>query len=247
MPPRGWPSGAGCEIVTSAIEAEKLQIGLDRPEFWALLRSLGAPHEVVENFPKLLAAERDWMAPIDPGIVRTVADGELFAAGDRQWRLIQTAGHAVGHLSLHDETTGVLVAGDHLLPRITPNPIVQVDGEDPSGRRRSLIDYIESFERFDGLWADAVMPGHGPAFSDVPALLAFMRRHHVERAEKLLDMVRNRPAATPHDLSLQLFPGLDGFGVLLGISEVIGHLDLLVADGRLTEARDEGLARFDLS
>ena len=138
---------AGCEILASAVEAERLQFGLDRPEFWALLRQLGAPDDVVDNFPALLAAERDWMGVIDPSIVRIVADGAEIEAGSQRWRLIQTSGHAVGHLSLHDEASGTLVAGDHLLPRITPNPIIQVDTSDPRGRRRSLIDYLESFER----------------------------------------------------------------------------------------------------
>ena len=90
---------AGCEILASAVEAERLQFGLDRPEFWALLRQLGAPDDVVDNFPALLAAERDWMGVIDPSIVRIVADGAEIEAGSQRWRLIQTSGHAVGHLS----------------------------------------------------------------------------------------------------------------------------------------------------
>jgi glyoxylase-like metal-dependent hydrolase (beta-lactamase superfamily II) len=164
-----------------------------------------------------------------------VGDDERLDIGGLQASAIITPGHAAGHLSLWMAGSGVLVSGDHLLPRITPNPLIEPDADDPLGRRRSLVEYLDSLERFIALDPPSVLPGHGEAFTDVAALAASMRAHHVTRATEIGAVVGELGRPTAYDLTRRIFPHLEGFAVMLGISEVVGHLDLLLADGRVSE------------
>ncbi len=64
---------------------------------------------------------------------RFVADGERLPIAGRDVRAIWTPGHTPGHLCLHDAAAGVLLTGDHLLPRITPNiSVLQRPGRGPA-------------------------------------------------------------------------------------------------------------------
>ena len=166
-----------------------------------------------------------------------VADGELLSLGNRLFNAHVTPGHATGHLSLFEAETGVLVSGDHLLPHINPNPVLEPDSVTVE-RRRSLVEYLESLDRFVALDPTVILPGHGPAFHDVGALVANMRIHHDRRAERVLELVRELGEPTPFDLATAMFPSLEGFGVMLGVSEAVGHLDLLVDDGVVLEHDD---------
>lgn len=233
---------SGARILCGAAERPKLLSSYDRPRFQDLLAALGIPDEVRESWPELYAGMRELIDSPDEAVLDDVDDGELLTLGDRILTAHVTPGHATGHLSLFEAETGMLLSGDHLLPRITPNPVLEPDA-DTGERRRSLVEYLDSLDRFVALDPSVVLPGHGPAFHDVGALVASMRIHHERRAERVLDLVRELGEPTPYDLATAMFPNLEGFGVMLGVSEAIGHLDLLVDGGVVVEGDDTGTAR----
>jgi len=153
------------------------------------------------------------------------------SVGGRLFTAHITAGHSSGHLSLHHGDT--LVSGDHLLAHITPNPFIEAD-DTPLGRRRSLVEYLESLARFEALDPTLVLPGHGPAFRDVPQLANTLRAHHDKRAGEILQLIRATPGSTIHELAQAYFRGLESYHVVLGISEIAGHVDLLLDRGQVT-------------
>src|SRR5690606_33626522 len=144
---------------------------------------------------------------------------------------IVTPGHAAGHLSLWEPEESRLLSGDHLLPAITPNPLVELDDQSDLLRRRSLVEYLDSLARFETLDPGAVLPGHGPAFTSVPMLVAATRAHHERRAGEILGHVAVLGEPTAYELSRVVFPHIEGFEILLSISEILGHVDLLVDEG----------------
>ncbi len=233
---------SGARILCGAAERPKLLSSYDRPGYQELLAALGIPDEVREAWPELYAGMRVMIDSPDDEVIDDVHDGDVLDLGGRRFAAHVTPGHATGHLSLHDAESGVLLSGDHLLPRITPNPVLEPDAE-TGGRRRSLVEYLESLDRFVALDPAIVLPGHGPAFHDVGALVASMRGHHDRRADRVLDLVRELGEPTPYDLAIAMFPNLEGFGVMLGVSEAVGHLDLLVDDGAVVEGDDTTGAR----
>jgi len=167
--------------------------------------------------------------PADPSMIEPVDDHASLDAGGRRYDVHVTPGHAAGHVSLFDGNT--LISGDHLLPRISPNPFLELaEGELPD-RRPSLLEYLASLDRFTALDPASILPGHGEPFTDINTWTERVRAHHAQRARTILDAVRARPAASAYQLTERIFPNLDGFTIVLGISEIVGHLDLLHHDG----------------
>ncbi|MGH8998197.1 MAG: MBL fold metallo-hydrolase [Acidimicrobiia bacterium] len=238
----GWVAErSAARVVCGAAERVKV-LGRKIPGYMPLLAGLGMPADLIERFPTLRESTVDHIVYPTPEALTSCGDGDVLAAGGRDWTVVETPGHAAGHLSLWDPGARVLLSGDHLLPHITPNPALEAD-DAPGGRRRSLIEYLDSLPRFAALDPAVVLPGHGPAFTDVDQLIANLRRHHEERSVKVAALVAEMGSPTPYDVAMRLFPTLTGFSVMLGVSEAVGHLDLLVAEGRLRQV-DEHPFRF---
>jgi glyoxylase-like metal-dependent hydrolase (beta-lactamase superfamily II) len=228
----GWlAANSDAVVVAGRAEAPKLLGRLDRTRLRDLVTLLGIPEEVRDTFSGFYDAVRDLTHPIDPDRLVLLDDGDTLDAGDRTWHAHVTPGHAVGHLSLYDPTDRTLLSGDHLLACITPNPVLEPDPGTPHGRRRSLVEYLESLDRFCRLDPLSILPGHGPRFTEVATLATAMRAHHLERADDILRAVHAAGEPTPFDLVADIFPDINGFSIMLGISEIVGHLDLLEADG----------------
>jgi glyoxylase-like metal-dependent hydrolase (beta-lactamase superfamily II) len=228
----GWiAANSDAAVVAGRAEAPKLLGGMDRTRLGGLIADLGIPDGTRETFGLFYDGVRDLTHPIDPGRLVLLDDGDTLIAGDRTWQAHVTPGHAVGHLSLYDPTDRTLLSGDHLLACITPNPVLEPDLDNPGGRRQSLVEYIDSLERFCRMDPMSVLPGHGPAFTDVPTLARETLTHHRSRADEILQIVATAGQPTPFDLVGHLFPQLTGFSIMLGISEIVGHLDLLELDG----------------
>lgn len=236
----GWlAEQAGASIITGRAELPKLLETRDRDQLYRLIRTFGIPDDDLAAFPTFYAAVKEWIHDIDPVTVSPVDDGETLELGGRIFDAIVTPGHAAGHLSLWDPVDSVLFSGDHLLPSITPNPLVELDEDSDLLRRRSLVEYLASLDRFVALRPNVVLPGHGPAFSDVAGLVERTRAHHENRAEDLVRHVADLGEPTAYELSRAMFPHIDGFEVMLSISEVLGHIDLLIERGAITQSGDE--------
>lgn len=230
----GWlAEQADAPIYAGRAELPKLLENRDRDLLYELIGSFGIPDDLLGVFPTFYGAVREWLHDIDESRVVPVDDGEILSLGGRRLEAIVTPGHAAGHLSLWDPVASRLASGDHLLATITPNPLVELDDQSDLLRRRSLIEYLDSLARFEALDPDVVLPGHGPAFTSVATLVAATRVHHERRADEILAHVVRLGEPTAYELSRVVFPHIDGFEILLSISEILGHVDLLVADGDL--------------
>ena len=86
---------------------------------------------------------------------RELRDGDLADVPGWRLRAVHTPGHTPGHLCFADELTRRLFAGDHILPRITPN-ISLMWGE----HNQPLADYLASLAKMRGLDVDEVLPAH---------------------------------------------------------------------------------------
>lgn len=229
----GWLADlADAVVVCGRPEWPKLGGTVDRTPMAALVARLGIPDEMREIFRVFYEGVRDLSHPIDEDRVVLLDDGDSIDAGGRRWQGHVTPGHSVGHLSLFEPDARVLLSGDHLLACITPNPVLEPD-DGPDGRRRSLVEYLASLDRFVRLDPVLVLPGHGPRFRDVPMLTRSMRHHHEDRCQEIFDLLDGQGELTPYELAGTLFPHIQDFSVMLAVSEVVGHLDLLENGGRV--------------
>ena len=226
---------AGARVRMHAPEADaarRLWFGgrarVDEAVRW--FRDNGMPEVVLDGMAQawLGAGERvDRIARIEE-----VADGAALRVAGREFTLIWTPGHTDFHAVLYDRRERVLVAGDHVLPKITPNI-----GLYPWGRDDPLADFLVSLERVAGLDVRRVLPAHGDPFEDLRGRAAAIIAHHRAR----LDAVRDVLAAGPCDayrVARALFPKLGS-----AHEERFAHAETL-AHLRYLERRNE-VARID--
>jgi glyoxylase-like metal-dependent hydrolase (beta-lactamase superfamily II) len=143
--------------------------------------------------------------------------------------------HSAGHVCLG--ANGRLITGDVLLEEISPNPTFEFtrNGE----RIRTLPLLLRSLRRLLALNPAEIFPGHGEPFGPGAPRIRAMLEHHVQRRERIAALLTDRPQRA-FDLARSLFPDADPFNRFLSLSEVLGHLDLLVADGRALEVVADG-------
>ena len=130
------------------------------------------------------------------------------------------------------EADRTVLAGDCVLKRITPNPILSPDPIDASRRFRSLAEYLVSLARLRSLSPTLVYGGHGDPVEDYDELFNRYLRAVNERQSEVISLIP-KPGATAWDVSLQLFPGAGDVHRFLAVSETVAHLDLAHSENKL--------------
>ncbi|WP_156896707.1 MBL fold metallo-hydrolase [Desulfovirgula thermocuniculi] len=176
-----------------------------------------------------------------------LADGDEIHFAGGTLRVLHLPGHATGHLCFYDPGGRTLLAGDFLLPHITPNPLLEPDPGHPARRAPSLRQYLQSLERVESLEVERVLPGHGQEMSGCRQFVVLGREHHRARLQAVLEALEGNGRLTAFELTLKLFPNLKGFEVLLGLSEVMAHLDYLEESGKVGVLEDGGVAKYFLA
>jgi glyoxylase-like metal-dependent hydrolase (beta-lactamase superfamily II) len=173
--------------------------------------------------------------------IRYAASPELLREGDvlDGWRVLDLPGHSDGHIGL--ERDGVLVAGDHLLPNISPTV-----GRYADGRPDPLGDYLASLERTADLAPDLALPGHGEPIEDPRGRARELIEHHRARLQATTAALGDSPR-TAYEVSLVLFPAdLEPSGRRFAVAETLAHLERLAAEGAAGE-EPEGWRRLNPS
>jgi len=159
----------------------------------------------------------------DDGIV-LLEDGDLLPMTGRAVRAVWTPGHTPGHLCLHDAEAGILLTGDHLLPRITPNVAVL-----PTSTGDPLGAYLTSLDRTAAFDADEALPAHEWRFRGLKARAGEVLDHHAKRDAEILRAVDrlDEPTAWHIAASLTWSRGWDSLHGLLrrmALAETLAHL-----------------------
>ncbi|PTA66532.1 MBL fold metallo-hydrolase [Deinococcus arcticus] len=150
-------------------------------------------------------------------------EGQEVALSGEPWEVLWLPGHADGHLGLWNEAQGTLIAGDAILPRISPNVgLYAYTRPDPLG------DYLQTLGKLEALNpARAVVGHHGPVMTGVQARARELRAHHHERLDFLGAQAAQAPG-TAYALSLAMFPrDLNISGRRFALAETLAHLEHL--------------------
>jgi glyoxylase-like metal-dependent hydrolase (beta-lactamase superfamily II) len=175
-----------------------------------------------------------------------IADGAMFRVGARTLEAIATPGHTRGHVVFADRAAGILFAGDHVLPHITPSVAFEVE---PS--RLGLRDYLGSLRLVRALPDMDLLPAHGPTGTRVHARVDALLAHHDHRLAEMADAL-TAGASTGFDVANQIgwtrrlrkFADLDPFNQMLAVFETVLHLELLVAQGQATVREIDGIRTY---
>lgn len=209
-----------------------------------VMRRHGIPADLATVLGTINAAFRAFGS--GGNVTRALRDGEELALGNRSFKALRRPGHSPSDTIFWDAQRRILIAGDHLLAQISSNPLVSrpLDGDPQGPRPRALISYMESLLATRALRADLVLSGHGPPITDPAALIDERLRLHRRRARKIGRMLDAGPL-TAYEIALELWGNVAVTQAYLTLSEVLGHLDLLVQEGAVHEHFDGEVSRFE--
>ena len=179
---------------------------------------------------------------------RGLHDEDTVRLRDRTLRVFHRPGHSPSDTIFWDEDRRILLAGDHLLAHISSNPLVSrplapAAGDEPVERPRALVDYMSSLRATRELGAELILSGHGDPIRNHQVLIDERLRMHERRARKMLRMLEEQPL-TGYEVALRMWGNVAVTQAYLTLSEVLGHMDLLIGEGRVQERPEGELVRF---
>ena len=205
----------------------------------------GIPPEVVTALRAVSAGFRAWGSAVE--VTRPLADGSELRLRDRTLKVLHRPGHSPSDTVFYDESRSILLAADHLIKHISSNPLLARPlGAEPDytgPRPQALVTYIASLAQTRAMELSLVLPGHGPPIVDHAALIDERMRLHRRRAEKIRRLIEAQPR-TAHEIAHELWGNVAVTQAYLTLSEVLGHVDLLLAEGSVVERESDGVVRF---
>jgi glyoxylase-like metal-dependent hydrolase (beta-lactamase superfamily II) len=209
----------------------------------SLMRTHGVPSDVVVALRAVSHAFRAWGCSAQ--VTRPVRDGDTLGLRDRTLHVLHRPGHSPSDTMFFDEDRGMLLAGDHLIAHISSNPFVSrpLGAPTDAERPRALITYIESMRATRELSPRVTLPGHGDPILDHRTLIDQRFAMHERRAAKMLEMIRDHPL-TAYEIARMMWGNAAVTQAYLTLSEVLGHVDILVRDGQAQEYSSDGIVSF---
>lgn len=202
----------------------------------------GIPDDVVQALRSVSRAYRGWGAAAK--VTRVLRDGDTLDFADRAWKVHWRPGHSPSDTVFEDAERRMLVAGDHLLGRVSSNTLITRPFDGSTGRPQSLVAYIDSMTATRAMDLDIVLPGHGDPVLDHRALIDERFDMHRRRADKIHRLIAERPRSA-HEIAQSMWGNIAVTQAFLTLSEVLGHTDLLLNEGRIREVAHGETVHFE--
>jgi len=221
----------------------------------------GIPEDVRTALIGVSRSYRGWGAAAT--VTRPLAAGSQLRLRDRSLRVHHRPGHSPSDTIFHDEQRGIVLGADHIMKHISSSPLISRplpaagdgDGDDDGGegdggggesaeRPHALEMYADSLNAtraMDGV--ELVLAGHGDPVTDHVALIDERLRLHARRAKRIQRLIAKGPISA-YEIAQSRWGNVAVTQAYMTLSEVLGHVDLLVTGGRVVEQRDGGVVRF---
>jgi glyoxylase-like metal-dependent hydrolase (beta-lactamase superfamily II) len=166
-------------------------------------RKCGMPEHLAEEVAVLDSQLLDQISPI-MGSKGHVQEHEKIMLGGKPFKIIVGGGHAEGSTGFWNEEERILIGGDMLLQKITPNITYSYEDDEEDNPLQQYFDTLSALQRRNIL---TVLPGHGPVFHPAPGFIESVISHHEERLDHILGIVQDaeKDALTVYDICLRLF------------------------------------------
>jgi len=213
----------------------------------SLMLRHGIPRDVVTALRSMSRAFRAWggSAPVD----RRLEDGEELTFGNRTLQALHRPGHSPSDTLFWDADRQLLIGGDHLIGHISSNPLISrplggKSGEPGDGRPRALVTYMRSLSETRAMPVETVLPGHGEPVTDHVKLIDERFALHERRAAKIGGLIAEKPMSA-YEIAQSLWGNVAVTQAYLTLSEVLGHVDLLIDRGEVRETEVGGVIRYE--
>jgi glyoxylase-like metal-dependent hydrolase (beta-lactamase superfamily II) len=233
------------EILARRSGAEVAALDVLAPYLASFSLSAAADDEFAQGVMRRHGVPGD-LATVVGEVTRPLRDGDELVLRDRTLRVHHRPGHSPSDTILWDAEREILIAGDHLLAHISSNPLVSrpLSGGPDQPRPQALVQYIDSMRNTRELPARLVLSGHGDPILDHAELIDDRLRMHRRRAARIHQLLDARPL-TAYEIAVQMWGNVAVTQAYLTLSEVLGHLDLLVEAGQAVEHERDGVAVFE--
>ena len=226
----------GCRFVMHQRASKLVDRYNDSPGYAKRLKLIGHTHGVPDTIIEAATQVQrpDYMPLIEPPD-HTVADGEAIdLGGGRSLEVVHTPGHEPAHICLRDSRTGILFSGDHVLPRISPVIMYDLDLGDVLG------DYLGSLQKLIAIHMGLTYPAHGTIIEHGDERARQILLHHDRRLLDMAELVRESDT-TAWEVMLESFrPNLDPVQARLAFLETVSHLEHLRLTGRIRHDERDG-------
>ena len=227
------------EVLVHGWETGHRAARLEYDEHRALLVRAGVPDEEIAAMRRMYEGVRAFADALEDHEHAELSDDDEIKFERGALRVVHTPGHTPGSCSFLREADRTVIAGDCVLKRITPNPVLSPDPVDPTRRFRSLAEYLVSLARLRSLAPTLVYGGHGDPVEDYEELFNRYLRAINERQAEVLRLIPGT-GATAWDVAQELFPGTDDVHRFLAVSETVAHLDYAHTEGKLAVELNQG-------
>lgn len=207
----------------------------------------------VDEFAKVLTrmrAEHPEMMKFTPPVLpdTTFHGGEVISVGSFTFEVLWTPGHSPGHICLYEPIKKILIAGDHILPTITP--VIELhprSGDNPLG------DYINALNTVKPLDVNLVLPGHENPFNGLQSRIEEITRHHKQRNSAILEIMGTEPK-TAYQIANEILWMPERGGVswrdlapgdrIMAVSETLAHLESMRFSGGVDKFHKDGIIYY---
>jgi glyoxylase-like metal-dependent hydrolase (beta-lactamase superfamily II) len=208
-----------------------------------LLVANGVPEKEMVGLRDATLGLVNFIVPTLPD--KTLHDGETITTGTFTFRVIWTPGHSSRHICLYEPDKKVLLSGDHILPKITPNI-----GLHPQSIENPLGRYIKSLQEIRKLDIELTLPGHDKPFKNLKPRIDEILRHHDLRNQEILGTIENK-AKTAYKIAQEISWGdgnrwhdLPPFHKRMAVFETLAHLEMMAADSRVNKLPGKGIIYY---
>ena len=192
----------------------------------------GVPDDEIQSMRRLYEEVRQYADSLDEDHCRELVDGDELEFETGALRVVHTPGHTPGSCSFVREADRTVIAGDCVLKRITPNPMLSPDPIDPSRRFRSLAEYLVSLARVRSFAPTLIYGGHGEPIHDFEEVFNRYLKLIRERQASVIASIP-KSGATAWEVSRAVFPNADDVHSFLAVSEAVAHLDYAHSEGKI--------------
>ena len=210
------------------------------PLYHQWMLDCGIERVTVDNIESALYSTRDLTEP-HPTQQEYLSADSTVRLGARTFRTIHAPGHSDGQMIFYDEAERLMLSGDHVLMRITPNIGSWPHTEpDPLGRYLASLRELAEFD------VRLALPGHKWLITDWRGRIEELIEHHQLRLAHTLEAME-AGAHTVHDIAVKLFPldQLTPHEWRFAMAETLAHLNLLLEWEQVT-CSENGVMRWQL-
>lgn len=206
------------------------------PVVGELFKENGMPPSLISDV--LDSMVEIWKAIQPHPTISLLPEGEKIELSGRLFEVIHTPGHSDGHISFFNEDEGILISGDHLLPKISSNVSLW-----PTSHPNPLELFMNSLEKTGEMPVKLVLPAHGPYFTNCSGRVDELLAHHRERLARIEEMTGN--GASAYQICVKLFgTDLTLHEIRFALMETLAHLAYLESRSKVASRQEGGIVMY---